>query len=54
MWKIVFVTRKSIELSLDNKHITTAVGKEVLFWDAQKFEVVKSYSLGVCFIFGFM
>jgi len=38
---------KSIEISLDNKHITTAVGKEVLFWDAQKFEIVKTYSLGL-------
>jgi serine-threonine kinase receptor-associated protein len=37
----------SVELSLDGKHITSAVGKEVLFWDVNTFELLKSYALPV-------
>jgi serine-threonine kinase receptor-associated protein len=37
----------SVEVSLDNKHITTSSGKEVLFWDAQTFELSKSFSVSV-------
>jgi len=37
----------SIDLSLDNKHMTATAGKEVFFYDAAKFELVKSYSLSL-------
>jgi len=37
----------SIELSLDGKHITSAVGKEVIFWDVNTFDLLKSYALPV-------
>jgi len=37
----------SMEVSLDNKHITVTAGKEVTFWDLSSFELVKSYTLPV-------
>jgi len=37
----------SIEISLNSRHISTTAGKEVTFWDAQKFEVDKSFTLGL-------
>jgi len=36
----------SIEICLDNKHLTTTSGKEVSFWNASTYELVKSYNLG--------
>jgi len=38
---------KSIELCLDGKHIVTTAGKEVSFFNAESYELVKSYSLGL-------
>jgi len=35
----------SIEISLDGRHISTTAGKEVTFWDASKFESIKSFTL---------
>jgi len=37
----------SVEISLDNKHITTTSGKDVIFWDANTFELLKSYTLPI-------
>jgi len=37
----------SIEMSLNSRHISTTAGKEVTFWDCQKFEVEKSFTLGL-------
>jgi len=37
----------SIEISLNSRHISTTAGKEVTFWDSQKFEVDKSFTLGL-------
>jgi len=37
----------SIEISLDGKHITTSVGKEVIFWDANTFDLLKSFTVSV-------
>jgi len=34
-------------LSLDGKHITATAGKEVLFWDVNTFDLLKSYALSV-------
>jgi serine-threonine kinase receptor-associated protein len=34
-----------IEVSLDGKHLTTAAGREVSFWDIKTFELVKTYSM---------
>jgi len=36
-----------LEISLDGKHLTTTVGKEVIFWNAETFEQVKSYPLSI-------
>jgi len=38
---------KSIELCLDGKHIVTTAGKEVSFFNADTYELIKSYSLGL-------
>lgn len=38
---------KSIELCLDGKHIVATAGKEVSFFNADTYELVKSYSLGL-------
>jgi len=35
----------SLEISLDRKHLTTAAGKEVCFWDIDTFTVAKSFML---------
>jgi len=35
----------NIEVSLDGKHITTAGGKEVNFWNRESFELVSSYGV---------
>jgi len=35
----------SIEISLNGQHLSTTSGKEVTFWDASKYDVVKSYTL---------
>jgi len=37
----------SIEISLNSRHISTTAGKEVIFWDCQKFEVEKNFTLGL-------
>jgi len=37
----------SIEICLDNKHIATTAGKEVLFFNAETYELVKSYQLNL-------
>jgi len=37
----------SIEVSLDNKHITLTGGKEVTFLDANTYDVVKTYSMSI-------
>jgi len=37
----------SIDISLNSRHISTTAGKEVTFWDCQKFEVEKSFTLGL-------
>jgi len=37
----------SMEISLDKKHITTASGKEVNFWDINTFDLLKSYTLPI-------
>jgi len=35
----------SIEISLDGRHLSTTSGKDVIFWDASKYEPVKTYTL---------
>jgi len=37
----------SIEISLDGKHISFTAGKEVYFYDATSYELVKSYNLNL-------
>jgi len=37
----------SVEVCLDGQHLTTTAGKEVTFWNATTFEIVKSYNLGI-------
>jgi len=34
-----------VEISLDGKHLTTCAGKEVSFWDIEKFELIKTFPI---------